>query len=57
MSDFDMMEDLPALASISEKVRAVVCTTVHCFRSWSGIPSLNEAPGGAERFPTCGVFQ
>ena len=52
MSDFAMMQDLPALANMSEKLLAVVCTTFHSLSKESGTPSLNEAPLGADIFPT-----
>ena len=52
MSDFAMMQHLPAPAKMSEKLLAVVCTTLHSFNKESGTPSLNEAPLGADIFPT-----
>ena len=52
MSDFAMMQNLPALASMSEKLLADVCTTLHSFSKESGTPSLNEAPLGEDMFPT-----
>ena len=52
MSDFAMMQHLPAPAKMSEKLLAVVCTTLHSLNKESGTPSLNEAPLGADIFPT-----
>ena len=52
MSDLATMHDLPALARVSEKLQAVVCTTCHWSSKEAGTPSLKEAPLGEDMFPT-----